>query len=77
MANINLLPWREERREQMRQEFFVLLGVVAGAALVVAAVFHIVLSSAISALARGDIANRTSGASLTFFTSRVRWAVEW
>jgi len=49
MAKINLLPWREERREQMRQEFFVMLGMAAGAALLVALVFHLVLSSAIDA----------------------------
>jgi len=26
MANINLLPWREERRKQRQQEFYVILG---------------------------------------------------
>lgn len=30
MAKINLLPWREQRREQARREFFVVLGAVAG-----------------------------------------------
>lgn len=49
MAKINLLPWREERREQQRQEFFVMLGVAAGVAVLVAAIFHVLLSSAISA----------------------------
>lgn len=29
MARINLLPWREERRKQRQQEFFVLLGASA------------------------------------------------
>lgn len=33
MAKINLLPWREERRKQRQQEFYVLLGVTAGAAI--------------------------------------------
>lgn len=34
MAKINLLPWREQRREQLRKEFFVVLGAVAGAGVV-------------------------------------------
>lgn len=33
MARINLLPWREERRKQRQQEFYVLLGASAGAAI--------------------------------------------
>lgn len=33
MARINLLPWREERRKQRQQEFYVLLGVSAVAAI--------------------------------------------
>lgn len=32
MARINLLPWRDERREELKKEFLVVLGVVAGAA---------------------------------------------
>ncbi len=35
MAKINLLPWREERRKQRQQEFYVLLGMTAGAAVLV------------------------------------------
>jgi type IV pilus assembly protein PilN len=35
MANINLLPWREERRQELRKEFLTVLGVVALAAVVV------------------------------------------
>lgn len=36
MARINLLPWREELREQRKQQFLVILGgvLVASAALV-------------------------------------------
>lgn len=33
MAKINLLPWREERRQQLTKEFYVLLGIAAGVAL--------------------------------------------
>jgi type IV pilus assembly protein PilN len=33
MPNINLLPWREERRKALKQEFFALLGVVSLAGL--------------------------------------------
>jgi type IV pilus assembly protein PilN len=39
MARINLLPWREERRKQRQQEFYVLLGVAA-----VAAVLTVILA---------------------------------
>jgi len=35
MANINLLPWREERRQELKQEFLILLGVAGGVALVI------------------------------------------
>lgn len=36
MANINLLPWREERREELKKEFFVILiGVVLLAGLLI------------------------------------------
>jgi type IV pilus assembly protein PilN len=36
MATINLLPWREQRREELKKEFFVVLGmVVVGALLLV------------------------------------------
>ncbi len=34
MANINLLPWREERREELKKEFLTILAIVAVAALV-------------------------------------------
>ena len=41
MANINLLPWRAERRKQREREFYMMLLATAGAALVVlfAAIF--------------------------------------
>lgn len=32
MANINLLPWRERRREERKKAFFVMLGISAGIA---------------------------------------------
>jgi len=35
MAKINLLPWREERRQQQTKEFYILLGVSAVFALLV------------------------------------------
>lgn len=34
MPNINLLPWREERRKELKQEFFAVLGAVAFAGVV-------------------------------------------
>lgn len=47
MANINLLPWREQRREQMRKEFLAVLGAVVFAALAVIVAAHIVITSQI------------------------------
>ena len=42
MVKINLLPWREERRQQLTKEFFILLGVgVAIALAIVASVFWV------------------------------------
>ena len=35
MAKINLLPWREQRRERLRKEFLAVLGAVAGSGAVV------------------------------------------
>jgi type IV pilus assembly protein PilN len=35
MTKINLLPWREERREELRKEFFTLLAIAVGAAVLV------------------------------------------
>jgi type IV pilus assembly protein PilN len=35
MARINLLPWRAERREQRKREFFMQLGIAAAAAIAV------------------------------------------
>ena len=48
MATINLLPWREERRQLIKQQFLVVLGGVAvlGALLVLLGVT--VMNSAIS-----------------------------
>jgi type IV pilus assembly protein PilN len=40
MVKINLLPWREERRQQLTKEFYVLLGIGAAiAAAIVGAIF--------------------------------------
>jgi len=42
MVKINLLPWREERRQQLTKEFYILLGIGGSIALaIVAAVFWI------------------------------------
>lgn len=48
MANINLLPWREERRQELKREFLVVLGGVAiiGAGLVL--LTHIFFDNAIT-----------------------------
>lgn len=40
MVKINLLPWREERRQQLTREFYIMLGIGAAVALaIVGAVF--------------------------------------
>ena len=36
MPSINLLPWRDERRKQRNQEFFVMLGLAAVGAVLLA-----------------------------------------
>ncbi len=35
MAKINLLPWREEQRNERQRDFFILLGVSAGSAIAI------------------------------------------
>lgn len=47
MANINLLPWREQRREQQRKEFFVILGSIAGLGLLAVLLAHITINGQI------------------------------
>ena len=49
MATINLLPWREERRQELKKEFLVVLGAVAGIAVLIVLVIHMLLQSAIDA----------------------------
>ncbi|MGV6851796.1 MAG: PilN domain-containing protein [bacterium] len=39
MAHINLLPWREERRQQQKVEYFIMLGLGAVVALILFALF--------------------------------------
>ncbi|WP_101758335.1 PilN domain-containing protein [Oceanicoccus sp. KOV_DT_Chl] len=47
MANINLLPWREERRQELKQAFLVVLGVVAGFGAVLVLLADMAVSGAI------------------------------
>ncbi len=47
MATINLLPWREEKREQMRQEYIAVLGAVAVFAVLIVLVWQLLLSGSI------------------------------
>ncbi|UFH49143.1 PilN domain-containing protein [Pseudomonas sp. KNUC1026] len=48
MATINLLPWREQRREERKKQFFILLGSVAAFCLLVLFVADQVISSEIA-----------------------------
>lgn len=47
MANINLLPWREERRQEQKQSFLVVLGVVAGFSLMLVVLMHMLVNGSI------------------------------
>jgi len=47
MARINLLPWREERRQALKKEFLTVLGAVAVLALVLVIVANRVVNGAI------------------------------
>ena len=58
MPEINLLPWREERREELRKQFFVMLGAGVVAAMLVVAGYWFVMNTAIDAQqARNDYIN--------------------
>ncbi len=48
MANINLLPWREERRQDLKREFLVVLGGVAIIGVGLVLLTHIFFSNTIS-----------------------------
>lgn len=46
MVKINLLPWREERRQQLTKEFYILLGIGGAIALaIVGAIFWVYLQN--------------------------------
>lgn len=47
MIRINLLPWREERRKQRRQQFYTLLAIVAGVGLAIAALVHTIIAGVV------------------------------
>ncbi len=47
MANINLLPWREERREELKKEFLTVLGGIVVFALLIVFLWHSKLESSI------------------------------
>jgi type IV pilus assembly protein PilN len=47
MASINLLPWREERRQALKKEFLTVLGVVVAVAVLLVVVANRVVNGAI------------------------------
>ena len=47
MANINLLPWREERRQELKQAFLVVLGAVAGIGVLLVLLANLAVNSSI------------------------------
>jgi type IV pilus assembly protein PilN len=49
MAKINLLPWREAKRKEQQQEFFVFLGIGAVIAAIIVIVVHVYHSQLIEA----------------------------
>lgn len=48
MTQINLLPWREQLREERRQQFLVVLGGSVGFILLIMVLFHMVISNQIN-----------------------------
>ena len=48
MATINLLPWRDERREELKKEFLTMLGASAALGAAVVVVWQMALSGAVS-----------------------------
>jgi type IV pilus assembly protein PilN len=48
MANINLLPWRQERREKLKKEFLIIFGAFAAVAVVVVLLWQLLLTTAIA-----------------------------
>lgn len=48
MAKINLLPWREQRRERLRKEFLAVLGSVVAVAVLAVVLGHVVISAQIT-----------------------------
>ena len=47
MATINLLPWREELRAELKKEFFIIVGVCAAIAAGIIFIWQLMLSTAI------------------------------
>lgn len=48
MATINLLPWRQERREQLKKEFLIILGGFAIGAAAIVLLWQLLLTTGIS-----------------------------
>lgn len=48
MANINLLPWREERREEQKKEFLTVCGVSVLAAILVIVAYYSIVDKAVA-----------------------------
>lgn len=48
MATINLLPWREERRAELRKEFFIITGAVAVLAVAIIFGWQLILTAKIN-----------------------------
>jgi type IV pilus assembly protein PilN len=40
MAHINLLPWREEKRQERQQQFYIAMGVTLALAIIIFAIFN-------------------------------------
>lgn len=60
MATINLLPWREERREELKKQFLILLGGILVSACAVIFIWQSLLNSQVeSQLSRNQILQRS------------------
>jgi type IV pilus assembly protein PilN len=55
MANINLLPWREERRQELKKAFLVGLGLVAGLAVVILVIANLITNAQLETQAARNV----------------------